>query len=428
MRAQRQECLLAEEEYRDQGFKHNQPNPENHSPKMKVFITGLSAQMTRRGLLYYFKSLYPSTAHFSAQFIAKKKKIPGFGFLVLRSKGDVEAVLKRRLFYYKGRYLKAEPCHKNEGLEKFKEDLERRRVFVGRIPDSMTSEDLWAVLEEELGPIESAYVVSGSKNTKKRHKGFGNAIFKSEESAKRGLMLGRVFVSDFMTEINIEKAKGKKGKKNKNNQRKLSHENWVKQTMSINCRRGGQKERKESETESEYFQKKPQKSPSNNKIHKKRGSGIDPSQRITKGIPIPVTKIIRETELEDLSKKITENLKQKTQRVGKKIHYHRQNSQNQEIGNKRQKLRKAHRMVFKSQFENLNQQRKSSKVSALVHDPPPKRSYGRRNQQAAQKGTQIEHLLDSKGWKKYTLKSLNHSRYNLRVNFGKTSQNQKMIF
>ena len=165
---------------------HNQTSQPHQQTlkkkKYKVFVTGLSSEMNRKGLINFFKSIYPSTISFiSKGFGSQKKKISGYGFLLVGCKGDLNAILKQKLFYYKCRYLKAEPYLKDKGLQTHMEHLESRRVFVGQIPQAMDSGYLWRVLEERVGAVESAYAVINTKRHKKMHKGFGYAIFASAE-------------------------------------------------------------------------------------------------------------------------------------------------------------------------------------------------------------------------------------------------------
>ena len=184
------------------------PSPTTQSLKIKrkVFISGLSVKMTRKGLLGFFKSIYPSVSNFTIKRLGNNtKKLPGYGFLVLTSEEEAQAVLSTKLFYYKGRYLKAEPFLRNAGLKKHQEGLEKKRIFVGRIPANMTSEALWEVMEERIGPVESAFVVSQYK--KRKRKKFGYAIFSSEELAEKALQMKLIYLDGYDSTLNLERPK-----------------------------------------------------------------------------------------------------------------------------------------------------------------------------------------------------------------------------
>ena len=179
--------------------------------RFKAFITGLSYKMTRMGVIDYFKSFYPSTINFVAKrFGNSTKKISGFGFLILSSEEELNNLLERKLFSFKGRNLKAEPyLNDQEVLNRHKKHLESRRVFVGKIPQSMNSDVLWSALEEGIGPVESAYVVSNLGKKNKKHKGFGYVIFTTPELAKSALNAKSLYLEKFRSSLNFEKPRGK---------------------------------------------------------------------------------------------------------------------------------------------------------------------------------------------------------------------------
>ena len=190
--------------------------------KYRVFVAGLSNEMTHQGLINYFKSIYPSTISFiSKGFGSQKKKICGFGFLLLGSKEDLNAILLQKTFFYKSRHLRAEPYLKDRGLEEHKEDLDSKRVFIGRVPQNMNSTSLWRILEEDVGAVENAYVVNNTKREKKKHKkkhkGFGYAVFASSEIALKAQSMKGLYVQEFESFLNFEKVRGKKTQKNKKN-------------------------------------------------------------------------------------------------------------------------------------------------------------------------------------------------------------------
>ena len=205
--------LIASEPSRNQ-HQASQRQENFQRKKKKVFITGLSNEMTKRGLIKYFKSIYPSTVNFIMKRLGvDSKKISGFGFLILKGEKHLDAILERRLFYYKRRHLRAEPYLKDQGLEKHKECLENKRIFIGRVPENINSVSLWRILEEDVGSVENAYVVTNTKRHKKKHKGFGYAIFASPDIAKRALEMKELYVERLGIFLNFEKVKGKKNLK-----------------------------------------------------------------------------------------------------------------------------------------------------------------------------------------------------------------------
>ena len=174
----------------------------------KVFITGLGNSMTRRGLLSFFSRRYPSTANFILKDPQQgNRRIKGFGFLVVTDREDLRAVLGAKTFYFKGRYLRAEPYLRDCQLEEHREDLQRRRVFVGRIPPEMSDLELRDALEAGIGPVESAYVVSDHRTG--LSKGFGYATFETEDDAFKAVKLGTISLGKGGGNLNFEKIRQK---------------------------------------------------------------------------------------------------------------------------------------------------------------------------------------------------------------------------
>ena len=165
--------------------------------------------MTRRGLLEYFRRLFPSVLKvIITRNGNRKQKISGFGFLAFRSEEEVQEALQRKRFSYKGRCLRVEPYLESGSLKKHRDDLKLRRVFVGKIPRKMTDTELQDILSGVLGPIEHAYGVVNCHD--QSHQGFGYAIFEDKETALRAIQLGSIYVGAWDCRLTIEKVNGKK--------------------------------------------------------------------------------------------------------------------------------------------------------------------------------------------------------------------------
>ena len=174
----------------------------------KVFITGISNSMSRESLLKYFCRLYPSVTNFMLKTSkSRNQKIPGFGFLVLTDPEDLEDLLSIKKFYFKGRYLRAEPYLKDCKLREHQHDLHKRRVFVGKIPETMGDRELKGILEVEVGSIESAYIVSDFKTGVS--KSFGYATFKSQKDAQKAIRMGMIQLEGSKGRLRFERVRGK---------------------------------------------------------------------------------------------------------------------------------------------------------------------------------------------------------------------------
>ena len=165
--------------------------------------------MSKKGLLKFFKGLFPSTKNFILKRSgAKNRKIPGFGFLVLTSQAETDAILRQKKFSYKGRLLRAELFFKKNGLEEHRQEFLSRRVFIGSIPTGMNNSELKTVIEAAVGPVESAYSVVNCRS--QNHMGFGYAIMVSEQDARRAVRIGSLYLPKHNKSLVFEKAKGRK--------------------------------------------------------------------------------------------------------------------------------------------------------------------------------------------------------------------------
>ena len=429
---------------------------QNSNLKLKVFITGLSSQMTRRGLMDYFRSIYPSTINFNSQCLGSKHtKISGFGFLVLGSERDFKAALARRLFFYKGRNLKAEPYLRNKGLEKHKESMERKRVFVGRIPAAMNSDDLWSALEAHIGPVERAYVVSDYQCSENRHKGFGYASFSTPELAAKALKRGKLYLEVFKTELNFEKPQGKISLKNSRlkadfkltniNSIKYKDRKTHKKSKNSKNRLGGDK-RRSADTKPEYHHLN-----HHNYHHQNRKRKFQSHRPCSNWecqvLPprIPILKRLGNTnisQMEMASRSYAEEEALNHQTIPSGIHH----TYHQHQVNKFPQYQVAKRGGVKNNKNNYFCQNSGifinkfpKKISQMPRNPKVRSSSSRHcfpieKQQQNSKDLfgrlmmklmpTNEQILDSQGWKRHSLQLLNHTTSNVQINRGGMSQSK----
>ena len=197
--------------YNQQRSKHRDSNrTDQNQPYTKIFVTGLSNKMTRKGLLSYFRRLFPSVLKVIITTNGHKhQKISGFGFLAFTNEQEVKEALQRKRFLYKGRCLRVEPYLESGSLKKHRDDLKQRRIFVGKIPRDMIDRELQTILSELLGPIEHAYGVVNCHDHS--HQGFGYATFEDKETALRAIRLGSIYVEQWDQWLALERVNGKRG-------------------------------------------------------------------------------------------------------------------------------------------------------------------------------------------------------------------------
>ena len=432
--------------------KKNHRKKERSQKKRKIFITGLSAEMNRKGLIAYFRSIYPSTINFASKRIGTRhEKIPGFGFLVLGSEEEVRDALKRRLFYYKGRHLKAEPYLKDEGLRRHKEDLGRKRVFVGRIPASMNSQDLWAVLEEGVGPVESAYVVSNSTTNRKKHKGFGYVMFASHAAASKAIGMKKLYVETFMVELNFERPKGRKVTKSNHNEFKDKEKRTKRNSQAKNQKKSKNDwDRKGSDDMMPEFSRDQLTFPSPAPMQRER------LRLNMKRQPIPIFKDVnlkgRSQSIERAEERLHQNKLQKKANPKTKRHKKQRSAGNilKKRNNQAERVnhRRTHRAGLREPvphnfqkigvFNQKHPQQENNSYKGIWRPDLPHRGLatdlvvfdflkndkGRKRRVGPLNLRRITEsfLINPDGWKTHSLTLLDHSESNIRINFGKQTQ------
>ena len=138
----------------------HQPRPRD---SFKVFLTGIAVDFDRRKLYSFFKRHYPSVIRVD---LIKQKEDPelnkGFGFIELLDREEQQAILKQEEFYFSGRIFSAKEHKTGEALEKYKNAVDRRRLFVCNVNLEVTDKDLKSFFSE-YAFIENAYLVNRKK-------------------------------------------------------------------------------------------------------------------------------------------------------------------------------------------------------------------------------------------------------------------------
>ena len=379
----------------------------------------------------YFKTVYPSTLDFAARRLGSShKKIPGFGFLMLASEDEAKDALKRRLFYYKGRHLKAEPYLRDAGLQKHKEDLERKRVFVGHIPATMNSQDLWRTLEEEVGPVESAYIVSSPSNSSKRHRGFGYVIFGSHDIATEAIKTGKLYVESFMVQLHFERAKGKRSQGGGNNRKQNSGQQSRSSKKNSDEILPGEVTRKNSQGERNLENDQALQSSARKPSSQNKRNLEDPATNLT---PIPIiTQGANSANHSHQSRgkvRNSKNSKDKKKDQGKRAPKKRQKKAQEKKNPKNHKKKK---LTIKQKHQQLLSRSKKvlgpsmtleSGSSAFEASAGAKGTTEHHNAKKSRGNsdnsyTLLREVMSKNGWKRYCLKRLDHTEQNLRISAG----------
>lgn len=179
----------------------------------KAFVIGLSHKTTKPITEDFFTSKFPSLK--KVEIVKKNKKtgkIKGYGFLILSSRDEFNALIAKKTYQVLDRVLFVKPYFTGKELEKFKTEIEKKRVFLKPVPLTLNDDDLFRAMES-FGKVEDAFV---AKDIKKGNisKGFGYATFEDVNSAKKAIEAGKVVYNDEEVVILEFKRKNNKGKLN----------------------------------------------------------------------------------------------------------------------------------------------------------------------------------------------------------------------
>ena len=395
---------------------------EAEKASFTVFITGLSFCMKRKGLIDFFKSIYPSTVNFTPKRLGRNKRVPGFGFLLLGSEKEAQDALRRKTFSYEDKELKAEPYLNQEDLKTQKDDFEKRKVYVGKIPRKLNSTVLKEAMEKAFGSVEKAYIILNSSYKRKNRKGFGYVIFNTEASAKRAIDHKLLEIASFKAVLILEKLKQKNPKKNQKggsdkkkqeSEQKGSRELRPEPRLAQNPEEGQfgkpvSSPSAEHQTESPNHQMNPEASQMSIIPVRNQGRRPNPRQHQT-----PQNEALAPG---DRSKEFNRGFNPHPTRP----FFLPQNSQKSAILIKNQR-----RPLSGNLGSQPNASRNRQYAQALIYfakqpSPRPLRfaTRGRRGLPHFEE-TRLEEAVSKTGWKEYCLERLNHHPSNIRINLGR---------
>lgn len=83
---------------------------------------------------------------------------------------------------------------KKQKLAKYSKELLKRKIFVSGLPSYINSTRLQDFFEEQIGPVEIAYIIKHRKSKKSR--GFGFVVFKNKEDREKVILQKEFKVND----------------------------------------------------------------------------------------------------------------------------------------------------------------------------------------------------------------------------------------
>ena len=405
--------------------KNTATNKRKQNHTRTVFITGLSLKMKRRALIDYFRSIYPSTVNFTAKRLGANKKTPGYGFLVFGKEEEMRAALKRKTFNFWGKEIKVEPFLDEEQLKRQKQELEKRKVYVGKIPKTMNKSHLKSAMEEAFGQVERVFVIKNSTYKRRNRKGFGYVVFSSEASSKRAIEMKTLEVDAFDAVLYLEKPKDRTS-----SEKNQSEDSNQKQGQNSELNPSSRIPRAGTHSPIRMSPPLPDRVNNNNpnpQVHpgpnydfldpvgfldsEPSRDYLDPKNYPSQHLPLPISTRFKNEKQKPF----------KSQNLVGKIN---------QSSNKTKKRGPNKRTSAGGQFRpNPYKDREDSSPCLPSFVPGPDPQAFLRQLSVFQKGrgiptfryTKIEDCITKNGWKEYCLSRLDHLYPNIRINYGRPS-------
>lgn len=160
---------------------------------LAIFVGGLGSTCTAQDLKTYFKTFGRIASCEPQTWKKGGKKCRGFALVYCGNKKTQIAILKHNRHTFQGRVIECKQYFSSKDkLESHKNNVKRRKVFVGGLPPEIQSLDLERYFMHNVGKVEIAYVVTQHKSGKS--KGFGYVVFKSIKDRRKALGIKDFFI------------------------------------------------------------------------------------------------------------------------------------------------------------------------------------------------------------------------------------------
>lgn len=174
---------------------------EQKPSMLTVFLVGLSSDFTADMLKNHFIYNLKMTSILEVNMpkINKshnrhsKQKFLGCGTMTLTNEKELKMMLRAGSYKFKGRKFFVKPYLVGDALSKFKEQIQKKRVFVHNIPKGVSNEQLGEIFMC-FGDVEDSYLIRSNKCRKYKAspRKYGYVIFEREEDAKRAIRAKRI--------------------------------------------------------------------------------------------------------------------------------------------------------------------------------------------------------------------------------------------
>lgn len=179
-----------------------------NNKNLTVFVTGLCGLFKASDLKDYFSNKCDGIVSVS---LPNKRKA-GYAFVETANKKSLKELLKLKQLNFNGRELLLRRFLKGQELEKFKDEVNSRRLFVYSIPKNWVDEDL-RELFATYGNIEDAYVIRDRYSKKSRC--FGYAIFEEKSVAEWVARKKDLTFKGYLIKVKMHEPKNQKRSRNR---------------------------------------------------------------------------------------------------------------------------------------------------------------------------------------------------------------------
>ena len=162
------------------GSSSSQQKPVQTPGTVKLFVGGLTGEMTRETLAQYFSKYAEIVDSFV---VYESQKPSGFGFITVKDKRAADQILQS-LHTLNNSILDVKPALDRAQAKDKEESDRRRKIFVGGLPKNFLDESLKEFFEQ-FGTVQKCYVVKDTMTGKTR--GFGFVIFSTDEGYAKAL-------------------------------------------------------------------------------------------------------------------------------------------------------------------------------------------------------------------------------------------------
>lgn len=174
----------------------------------KIFLIGLNVKYTEQEIYNFFLAKYGEKITKVTLKSSKAKNTKnGCGVLEVSSKKCYEQILSHRKFSYKDRHFFANIFLKGNQLNKFKEEILKRRVYISCLRPSFTDEEIKSIFSQ-IGDIEDAFLIRRPNGVVSN---YGYVMFSSVKDATKALKIGIITVAENKIVISPFKNKHFKG-------------------------------------------------------------------------------------------------------------------------------------------------------------------------------------------------------------------------